>query len=210
MSQSPDPYGIHSEQDLDALYRRPAEHVTKATLNFLHEFHLAYLKAAPIVCIGSGAEEGYDVSPRGGPAGFVHVLDRTTLAIPDFPGNNKLETLRNLVRDPRIALLFLFPGLDIFMRISGRATVTRRPDLRERLACDGKQPITVIVIAVESVYFHCGRAISRSRIWDPATHVSRDTVPSPGVMMKVLAGIGEQSAAELDAFYRRGMTEDLY
>ena len=161
MPRSPDSYVIHSESELDEFYRRPAEHVTKATLTFLHDFHLAYLKVAPIVCIGSGAQEGYDVSPRGGPAGFVQMLDRKTLAIPDFPGNNKLETLRNLVRDPRIALLFLFPGLDIFMRISGRATVTRRPDLLQRLVCDGKRPITVIVVAVESVYFHCGRAISR-------------------------------------------------
>jgi PPOX class probable FMN-dependent enzyme len=210
MLPSPDPDSIQSEAELDGIYRQPAEHVKNSTLDFLHDFHLAYLKVAPIVCIGSGAAEGYDVSPRGGPPGFVHVLDRKTLAIPDFPGNNKIETLRNIVRSSRVALLFLFPGLDIFMRISGRGSVTRNSELRQRLVCSGKQPITVIVITVETVYFHCGRAISRSRIWDPATHISRESVPSPGEMMKVLARIGEQSAAELDEFYRRGMTEELY
>ena len=210
MLPSPDPDSINTEAELDSIYRRPAEHVTNSTLAFLHDFHLAYLRVAPIVCIGSGATEGYDVSPRGGPRGFVRVLDRKTVAIPDFPGNNKIETIRNIVRDDRVALLFLFPGLDIFMRIAGRARVTRNAELREQLICDGKQPISVIVVSVEAVYFHCGRAISRSRIWDPATHISRQLVPSPGEMMKVLARIGEQSAAELDEFYRRGMTDDLY
>lgn len=210
MLPSPDPDSIQSERELDAIYRQPAAHVKNSTLDFLHDFHFAYLKVAPIVCIGSGAAEGYDVSPRGGPPGFVEVLDRKTLAIPDFPGNNKIETLRNIVRNGHVALLFLFPGLDIFMRISGRASITRNTELRRRLVCDGKQPITAIVIGVEAVYFHCGRAISRSRIWDPATHISRESVPSPGEMMKVLARIGEHSAAELDEIYRRGMTEDLY
>jgi uncharacterized protein len=210
MLPSPDPDSIQSEAELDAIYRQPAAHVKNSTLDFLHDFHLAYLKVAPIVCIGSGAAEGYDVSPRGGPPGFVRVLDRKTLAIPDFPGNHKIETLRNIVRDSRTALLFLFPGLDIFMRISGRASVTRNSELRRQLACSQKQPITAIAVNVEAVYFHCGRAISRSRIWDPATRISRESVPSPGEMMKILARIGEQSAAELDEFYRRGITEELY
>jgi len=208
--QSEDPYQIQSEAALEGIYRQASEHVRKATLSFLHDFHIAYLKVAPLVCIASGAAEGYDVSPRGGQPGFVSVLDRRTLAIPDFPGNNKIETLRNVVRDDRIALLFLFPGLDIFLRITGRAAVTRRPDLIEKLACDGRPPITVIVITTESVYFHCGRAISRSRIWDPTTHIARSSVPSPGVMMKMLAEIGEMSSEELDNLYNQGMTENLY
>lgn len=210
MLPSPDPDSIQSEAELDAIYRQPASHVKNSTLDFLHDFHLAYLKLAPIVCIGSGAAEGFDVSPRGGPPGFVQVLDRKTLAIPDFPGNNKIETLRNIVRNSHIAMLFLFPGLDIFMRIAGDASVTRNSQLRQQLTCAGKQPITAIVIGVRAVYFHCGRAISRSRIWDAATHISRESVPSPGEMMKVLARIGEQSVAELDELYRRGMTEELY
>ena len=207
---SDDPYQILNETALSECYREPSEHVRKATLDFLHDFHIAYLKVAPLVCLASGASDGYDVSPRGGEPGFVRVLDRRTLAIPDFPGNNKIETLRNLVRDERIALLFLFPGLDIFMRVAGRATVTRRPELLSMMSCAGKAPITVIVVKTEAVYFHCGRAISRSRIWDSATHIAREAVPSPGAMIKALAQIADMGSEELDLLYRRGMTEELY
>ena len=205
-----DAHQIKTVEELEARYRKPGDHVKKATLDFLHDFHIEYLKLARIVCIGSGADEGYDVSPRGGEQGFVRILDRRTLAIPDFPGNNKLETLHNLVRDERVALLFLFPGLDIFLRISGSARVTQDPALLQQLTCEGKLPITAIVVAIAAVYFHCGRAINRSHMWDAATHVSRESLPSPGAMMKVLAQIGETSTQELDEMYKKGMVEDLY
>ena len=209
MHHSPD-FRLSTEADLAALYAAPMPTATRGTLNYLHDYHLAYLRRSPLVCIASSGPEGLDVSPRGGEPGFVQVLDRRTLAIPDFPGNNKIETLRNLVRDERVALLVLFPGLDIFLRIAGRAAVTRDPPLLERLAHAGKRPITAIVVGVELVYFHCGRAINRAKVWDPATHVARDSVPSPGTMMRELCELTDMSAAELDAFYERGMIDALY
>lgn len=205
-----DGFQIKSEAELDSLYADPLPTATRGTLDHLHDYHLVYLRRAPIVCIGSGSDAGFDVSPRGGDPGFVQVLDRRTLAIPDVVGNNKIETLRNVVRDGRIALLFLFPGLDIFLRIRGRALITRDPQLLTRLVHAGKTPVTVIVISTEAVYFHCGRAINRSRMWDPKTHISRADMPSPGTMMRDLCSIAEMTAEQLDALYSTAMHDALY
>jgi hypothetical protein len=203
-------YQLRSQADLDAIYPAPSEQVTKTCLTFLHDHHITYLNRAPIVCIGSGDEEGFDVSPRGGEPGFVHIIDRKTIALPDWPGNNKIETLRNLVRDGRIGLLFLFPGLDFFLRINGRAIITRDPQILTALTWQDKLPVTAIVVTVDKAYYHCGRAVSRARLWDSARHIDRKTLPSPGTIMKDLMEFTEMTVEEFDAFYDRGMIENLY
>ena len=125
--------------------------------------------------------EGLDCSPRGDPPGFVRVVDEHTLLIPDRRGNNRIDSLRNLVRDPRIALLFLIPGVGETMRINGRARISTDPKLTESFAINGKVPKCVLVVTVEKAYFQCTKAIIRSKLWDPASKVDRKTLPTPGV-----------------------------
>lgn len=196
--------------DLGALYSPPSEVVTKAITNHLTDFHIQYLKAATFCCIATAGEGGLDVSPRGGRPGFVHALDRRALALADWPGNNRIESMRNLQHSPHLALLFLFPGLDIFMRVNGRARVSVAADLLERLREQEKIPKSAIVIHVDEALFHCGKAINRAKLWDESSRVDKRTLPTPGAMMKALAAIEDADAATLDEYYAEGMKRDLY
>lgn len=197
------------ETDLDEIYEQPAPIIKAAVLTFLHDHHLAYLKVASFFCIGTGDEQEISVSPRGGDPGFIHVIDRKTLVWPEWAGNNKVSTLKHLTRNSRIGLLFLHQGLDSFMRIDGRAVVTRDAALRKRFEQEGKQPKVAIVMQVESAYFHCGRAINRSRLWDPAARVDRKSLPSMGQVLKDL-GKAPFSAEEADTLYKKVVEEELY
>ena len=127
--------------------------------------------------------EGLDCSPRGDPPGFVRVVDEHTLLIPDRRGNNRIDRLRNLVRDPRVALLFLIPGVGETMRVNGRARISTDPKLTESFAMNGKVPKCVLVVTVERAYFQCTKAIIRSKLWDPASKVDRKTLPTPGSIL---------------------------
>lgn len=196
--------------DLDRLYPPPAESIQRAVLPRLNDCHEAYLKQASFLCLASGRDEGLDVSPRGGPPGFVRVLDPAHVAFADWPGNNRIETLRNLVEDDRLALLFLFPGLDVFLRINGRGRINDDPALLQQLNESGKLPKTAIVVAVEQVLFHCGKAINRARLWAPDARVEREAVPSIGAMKATLSGGSAADAARLDADYHAAVQKDLY
>lgn len=196
--------------DLDALYAAPSDAVTRAITDHLTDFHFAYLAAATFCCVASTGADGLDVSPRGGRPGFVHALDRRTVAIADWPGNNRVETLRNVQADPRLGFLFIFPGLDIFMRVNGSARLSAEPALLARLSEEGRTPRTALVLTVEQALFHCGKAITRARLWDGSAVIDRRRLPTPGQMMKALAAIEEADAATLDAYYAEGMQRDLY
>ena len=138
------------------------------------------IEASPFVAIATCGPEGLDCSPKGDPAGFVHVLDDKTLAIPDRPGNNRIDGFRNIVRDPRVALLFLIPGVGETLRINGRAEISIDPDLLARFAINGKLPRSVLLVHVETAFYHCAKAIVRSKLWDEATKVDRKSLPSSG------------------------------
>ena len=146
------------------------------------------IEAAPFVVLATSGPDGLDCSPRGDPPGFVRVVDETTLIVPDRRGNNRIDSLRNLVRDPRISLLFLIPGVGETMRINGRAKISTDPKLTESFVVNGKVPKCVLVVTVEKAYFQCTKAIIRSKLWDPASIVDRKTLPTPG---SILAEITE-------------------
>jgi PPOX class probable FMN-dependent enzyme len=131
------------------------------------------IEAAPFAVLATNGPEGLDCSPRGDPPGFVRVVGETTLVIPDRRGNNRIDSLRNLVRDPRISLLFLIPGVGETMRINGRAKISTDPKLTESFVVNGKVPKCVLVVTVEKAYFQCTKAIIRSKLWDPASIVER-------------------------------------
>jgi PPOX class probable FMN-dependent enzyme len=167
------------------------------------------IEAAPFVVIATSGPEGLDCSPRGDPPGFVRVIDEKTLVIPDRRGNNRIDSLRNLVRDPRIALLFLIPGVGETMRISGRAKISTDPKLTETFAINGKVPKCVLVVTVETAYFQCTKAIIRSKLWDPASKVDRKTLPTPGSIIAELTD-GKMGGSEHDRLAPERIKETIY
>lgn len=196
--------------DLDRLYAPPAEAIQRAVLPRLIPFHEDYIAAATFFCLASGREQGLDASPRGGPPGFVKVIDPQHVAFADWPGNNRIETLRNLVEDDRVAMLFLFPGLEIFLRINGRGRVSTAPDLLDALKEGPKTPKTAVLVAVEQVLFHCGKAVNRARLWEEGSRIDHRRVPSIGRMKSVLMGGSPDEAEAVDAHYREAVRNDLY
>ncbi|MEI2386757.1 pyridoxamine 5'-phosphate oxidase family protein [Breoghania sp. JC706] len=177
---------VTSIAQLEALYGEPAKRSLVKELDHISEHYRAFIEAAPFVVIASVGPEGLDCSPRGDPAGFVRVTDRNTVLIPDRRGNNRIDTLRNIVRDPRVSLLFLIPGIGETLRINGRAEITTDPDLRASFTMNGKEPATVLRVSAERVYFQCQKALARSRLWDQETQIERSALPSTGTIIKAL------------------------
>jgi PPOX class probable FMN-dependent enzyme len=156
-------------------------------IDHVHPHYAALIAASPFVMISTGGPEGLDGSPRGDAPGFVRVHDEKTLMIPDRRGNNRIDSLKNIVRDPRVALLFLIPGIGETLRVNGRAVISAEPALCASFAVDGKAPKTVIVVSVERIYFQCAKAITRSKLWDASRHAERDSLPSTGTILATLS-----------------------
>jgi uncharacterized protein len=177
---------ITTVAELEALYGEINQgSLLKETDRVIPEYR-AFIEAAPFAALATRGPEGHDCSPRGDGPGFVRVQDEKTLLLPDRRGNNRIDSLRNIVRDPGVALLFLIPGIGETLRVNGRAAISVDPDLLEGFSVDGRAPKSVIMITVEAVYFQCARAILRSQLWDPDRHVARASLPSAGQMLAAL------------------------
>jgi hypothetical protein len=196
-------------QALESLYGQPALASVKKEVDFLHSHYQAFIKAAPFVALASNGPDGLDVSPRGDPAGFVHVEDEKTLLLPDRRGNNRIDTLRNIIADPRVALLFLIPGIGETMRVNGRAEISVEPELLARFAMDGKEPRSVLRVRVEKVFIQCSRAILRSRLWDTSQQLERSALPSLGTILKDLS-CGEIDGQKYDAELPERLKSTMY
>lgn len=190
--------------ELEALYGAPREaSLVKETDRIVPEYR-AFIDASPFAVLATRGPEGLDCSPRGDAPGFVRVADEKTLLIPDRPGNNRIDSLRNIVRDPHLALLFLVPGVGETVRVNGRAAISAAPDLLAEFTVDGKPPRTVLVVTVDAVYFQCSRAVVRADLWNPAKHVPRKTLPSMGDILAAL------SARRIDGdVYDRALPERI-
>ena len=167
------------------------------------------IEAAPFAVLATCAPEGLDCSPRGDPPGFVRVVDEHTLLVPDRRGNNRIDSMRNLVRDPRISLLFLIPGVGETMRVNGSAKISTDPKLTESFTFNGKMPKCVLVVTVERAYFQCTKAIIRSKLWDPATQVDRKTLPTPGSILAEVTS-GKMGGPEHDRLAPERIKETIY
>jgi hypothetical protein len=186
----------HLIRDLDALlalYGQPVGPAVAKELPYIHPHYQRFIEAAPFVAIGTCGPDGLDNSPRGDAPGFVRVADEHTVMLPDRRGNNRVDSLRNLVADPRIALLFLIPGVGETLRINGRAVISVDPALLESFSVDGKPPRSVLIVTVDTVYYQCSKALVRSKLWDPAARIERSALPSTGTM------IGDISRGTIDA-----------
>jgi uncharacterized protein len=179
---------VTSVEQLEAIYGEPYGPSVVKEIDHVNAHYRAFIEAAPFCALATSGPGGLDCTPRGDPPGFVRVQDEKTLLIPDRPGNNRIDTMRNLVADPRISLMFLIPGCGEAIRVNGRAAISVDPDLRYSLAHNGKPPRSVLIVTVERVYFQCTKAIIRSRLWDPAARIDRKTLPSAGT---ILAGISK-------------------
>jgi PPOX class probable FMN-dependent enzyme len=186
---------------LEALYGAALPSAVDKVADRLTEPYRAFIAASPFLVMATVGPDGLDVSPRGDPPGFAVAEDARTLLIPDRPGNNRLDGMRNLLADPRIALLFLIPGVGETLRVMGRAEIRADRALRDRFTMAGGAPATVLRVRVERVYYHCQKAIARSRLWDPAAQAPRGSVPSMGRMLAAAAP-GPVDADAAEAAYR--------
>jgi PPOX class probable FMN-dependent enzyme len=196
--------------DLDRLYDQPREIIQKAVMPELNAFHAQYLAQATFFCLATGRDTGLDASPRGGPPGFVKVRDPKTVVFADWPGNNRIESMRNLVQDDRLGMLFLFPGLDVFMRINGHGRIADDGDLCKSLAEGSKIPKTAVVVTVDEVLFHCGKAVNRAKLWAPDSLIDRGVLPTPGQMLAAMTHQDAATALAIDAQYDHSMRNGLY
>nr|WP_295833580.1 MSMEG_1061 family FMN-dependent PPOX-type flavoprotein [uncultured Azospirillum sp.] len=206
-----DPHRIHTVEALRRLYDMPTERMVKMTFPFLDDHCLRFVAESPLVFVATMAESGMDCSPRGGRPGFVLAEDRRTLALPDWPGNNKLSSITNLLTsDGACGLVFLVPGVDVFLRINGIATVTTDPALLGRLREEGRMPKAAIRLAVREAFFHCGKALRRSHLWQPDAWAVPQDMPSPGQVVKDQSGLAELSVEQINAMYEKALSEQLY
>jgi PPOX class probable FMN-dependent enzyme len=189
---------ITTVEELEALYGAPVEAALVKVADHVTAPYAALIAASPFVALATCAPDGLDCSPRGDVAGFVRVADARTLMLPDRRGNNRVDSLRNIVRDPRVALLFLIPGSGTTLRVNGTAELRTDPDLLASFTMEGKPPRSVIVVAVESVYFQCARAVVRAELWNPARHVDPASLPTPGAMLAERTA-GRVGGADYDA-----------
>ncbi|HEY0520789.1 MAG TPA: pyridoxamine 5'-phosphate oxidase family protein [Ilumatobacteraceae bacterium] len=194
---------IRTLAELEALYDVPVPTSITKEIDHLTELHCAYIEASPFVVVATSGAGGVDASPRGDPPGFVRVVDSTTLMMPDRRGNNRLDTLRNLVEDPRIGLLFLIPGIGVTLRVNGVAEISTDVELRQSFEIDGKLPATVVVVTTTSVYTQCPKALIRSHLWDPDRHRNAAELPSVGAILEAITGGAFDGTAHDEAYPER-------
>jgi PPOX class probable FMN-dependent enzyme len=193
-------------EQLEALYSQPHERALRKEIPYINEDYRAFIEVAPFAVLATAGPEGLDCSPRGDAPGFVRIVDERTLALPDRLGNNRLDSLRNIIVEPRLALLFMIPGVGESLRVNGRGRITDDPQWLDSFAVEGKLPRTVLLIDVDSVYFHCSKALVRSKLWDPAQHVERSRLPSAGQIHRRINGAGFDAATYDREFAERVRT----
>jgi PPOX class probable FMN-dependent enzyme len=189
---------------LEAIYGVPHERSVRKEITFVNEDYRAFIEHAPLVMLATSGPEGLDCSPRGDAPGFVRIVDERTLAIPDRVGNNRIDSLRNIVANPHVGLLFIVPGVGETLRVNGRARISVDGDLLDSFAVNGKRPRTVLTVDIDAVYYHCSKALVRSKLWDPSRHVERSLLPSAGEIHRRLNG----PSFDVDA-YDRDLAERL-
>jgi PPOX class probable FMN-dependent enzyme len=203
-----DSHRVCTVEQLAALYGPSSDLVKRKGLRRLDKHCRAIIAASPFFVIASANGDGADASPRGDAPGFVRVVDDTTLAIPDRPGNKRIDTLRNVVENPNVGLVFFVPGMNETLRVNGRGEITSDPALLSSFAVGGRVPLTVLIVRITEAYLHCGKALIRSKLWDPAVRIERARLPTLGAMLAdQIAGL---DPAEAEEYTDRSYRERLY
>ena len=205
MSNSSSPHQITSTEQLENMFDAVGAASIRKEVPYIHAHYRAMIEASPFAVLATRGPDGLDASPRGDAPGFIVVDDEKTLLLPERRGNNRIDSLRNILFDPQVGLLFLIPGIGETLRVNGRATISVDPALLDRLAVDGKAPKCVLRISVDTVYFQCARAILRSRLWQCASAGELAQLPSPGTILAALSNAeigGDKYDIELPARQR--------
>lgn len=179
---------VETNDGLRAIYSAPTERAQRKCLPALDVHCCNFIALSPLVCIGTSGPAGADISPRGDAPGFVQVVDDRTLLIPDRPGNNRLDTLSNVLTNPRVGLLFMIPGVDETLRVNGRARIVQDGAMLEPMAVNGKPPKSGLLVEIDEAFLHCGKALIRSRLWKDDYKVERSRLPSLGTMVNEQIG----------------------
>ena len=211
ISVNPD-FAITNEETLRGLFAATHALAVQKSQTALDRHARDFINRSPFLCIGTQSSTGKaDVSPRGDPKGFVKVLDDRTLAIPDRPGNNRLDTLVNILDNPSVGLIFIIPGFDDTLRINGTASLTTDPQLLSLMSVEGRAPKLAIVVRVQELFMHCAKAFRRSQMWNPEQFQSRSEMPSliKIILDQTTGAPGEDEMrkidADLEAEYKRTM-----
>lgn len=200
---------VSTIEELEALYpTAPVLQSLEKETAVVNSAYRALIEAAPFFGIASIGADGMDCSPRGDGPGCVHVLDENTVCFPDRRGNNRLDTLRNIVEDPRVALMFLIPGMEEALRINGKAHISVDADLLSRFEVKGKPPVSVVIVQIDTMYFQCARAIKRAGLWDESSKVERSTLPSAGELVNSV--LPDFDHKEYDSALQERQTKTLY
>ncbi|ANJ74233.1 pyridoxamine 5'-phosphate oxidase family protein [Ralstonia insidiosa] len=174
--------------DLETVYGTPNPRSVLKEIDHLNADYRAFVEASPFIVLSSVGEQGTDASPKGDAPGFVRILDERTLVIPDRPGNNRIDNLRNIVEDGRVSVLFIVPGAGETLRVNGTATISTDPELLAASAVQGKLPRSVIIVNVQSVYFHCSKAVVRSKLWERGAQETKPALPTAGKILQHISG----------------------
>ena len=200
---------ITSTEMLEKVYSQSPEGAIKKEITYISDHYRAFIEAAPFVVIATVGPEGLDCSPRGDPAGFIRVADNHTVIIPDRRGNNRVDSLRNIVRDNRISLLFLIPGIGETIRINGTAKISTNPDLCATFSIQNKNPTSVIIVSLGSIYYQCPKALVRSKLWDPESIIPRGELPTTGNILESITK-GEINGDNYDKAYPQRIKDTIY
>jgi len=203
---------ISSLAELEAIYGKPVERALWKEIDFINQHYRQFIEAAPFLILATYGEKGVDCSPRGDPAGFVRVVNEKQVMIPDRRGNNRLDSLRNIVTNPEVGLIFMIPGVGETLRLSGKAEILIDEQLCNSFEIQGKPASSVLSIQVDKVYVQCQKAIARSKLWSPESHVERSHLPTAGEMAQYFAKLkGEEfDGKAYDKNYPEHMKKTIY
>ena len=203
---------VTSIDDLVKLYGEPMERSLWKEIDHINDHYRQFIEKSPFLILATHGGKGVDCSPRGDPAGFVRVVNKKCLHIPDRKGNNRLDSLKNIILNGDVGIIFLVPGVGETIRVAGKGEILADENLRTSFTCQGKAPTSIISVAVDKVYYQCQKAVARSKLWDPNHFVDRKLLPTAGQMTKHFADSRkiEFDAESYDANYPEYMKKNMY
>jgi uncharacterized protein len=202
---------VESEAELRSIIGFPSELVSKKVISYIDRHCVEFIAKSPFLVMATADEHGFcDVSPRGDKAGFVHVLNEKQIIIPERPGNKRLDSLRNILSNPKIGLLFFIPGLEETLRVNGRAVIVKDEELLEEMAIKGKTPLLGIGVEVEECFIHCAKAMKRSGLWDTASWPAKETLPSAAKILFEHAKLPDSTVDTIQKSLEESYTKRLY